>query len=66
MNLRIPDRRNNHDIIFLGLGGKGYGVQRDFQQYFSIIVAVSFLGGGNRSTRRKPLTCYKSMTNFIT
>jgi hypothetical protein len=33
---------------------------------FSYIVAVSFIGGGNRSTRRKPLTCHKSMTNFIT
>ena len=24
-----------------------YGVQRHFQQYFSYIVAVSFIGGGN-------------------
>ena len=24
------------------------------QQYFSYIMAVSFIGGGNRSTRRKP------------
>jgi len=29
-------------------------------------VAVSFIGGGNRSTRRKPPTCRKSLTNFIT
>jgi len=27
-----------------------------FQQYFSYIVAVSFIGGGNRRTRRKPPT----------
>ena len=27
---------------------------------------VSFIGGGNRSTRRKPPTCRKSLTNFIT
>ena len=26
----------------------------------------SFIGGGNRSTRRKPSTCRKSLTNFIT
>jgi hypothetical protein len=26
----------------------------------------SFIGGGNRSTRRKPLTCRKLLTNFIT
>ena len=35
-----------------------------FQQYFSYIVAVSFIGEGNRSTHRKPLTCRKSLTNF--
>jgi hypothetical protein len=29
-------------------------------------MAVSFIGGGNRSTRRKPPTCGKSLTNFIT
>ena len=27
----------------------------DFQQYFSYIVVVSFISGGNQSTRRKPL-----------
>ncbi len=26
----------------------------------------SFIGGGNRRTRRKPPTCRKSLTNFIT
>ena len=36
------------------------------QQYSSYIVAVSFIGGGNRSTRGKPPTCRKSLTNFIT
>ena len=25
--------------------------------YFSYIMAVSFIGGGNQSTRRKPPTC---------
>jgi hypothetical protein len=29
-------------------------------------VAVSFIGGGNRSTWRKPSTGFKSLTNFIT
>ena len=33
-----------------------YGVKRHFQQYFSYIVAISFISGGNRSTRRKPPT----------
>jgi hypothetical protein len=30
------------------------GAQRHFQQYFSDIVAVSFIGGGNQSIHRKP------------
>jgi len=29
-------------------------------------VAVSFIGGGNRRTQKKPPTCHKSPTNFIT
>jgi hypothetical protein len=37
-----------------------------FQQYFSYIVAVSFIGGGNQSTQRKPPTCHKWLTNLIT
>jgi len=39
---------------------------RHFQQYFRYIVAISFIGGGNRRTMRKPSTCRKSLTNFIT
>ena len=33
-----------------------YDIKRLFQQYFSYIVAVSFIGGGNQSTQRKSLT----------
>jgi hypothetical protein len=43
-----------------------YGDSRHFQKYFSYIVVVSFIGGGNRSTKRKPPTGRKSLTNFIT
>jgi hypothetical protein len=32
--------------------GGGYGIYRHFQQYFNYIVAVSFIGGGTRSTPR--------------
>jgi hypothetical protein len=32
----------------------------------SYVVAVSFIGGGNRRTWRKPQACRKSLTNFIT
>jgi hypothetical protein len=35
---------------------KGYGVYHNFQQYFNYTVAVSFIGEGNQSTQRKPLT----------
>ena len=37
-----------------------------FQQYFSCIMTVSFIDGGNRSNRRKSPTCRMSLTNFIT
>ena len=33
---------------------------------FSYIVAVSFTGRENWSTRRKPQSCHKSLTHFIT
>jgi len=36
------------------------------KQYFSYIVVVNFISRGSRSTRRKPPTCRKSLTNFIT
>ena len=36
------------------------------QQYFNYILAVSFIGGGNRNTQRKPPTYRKSLKNFIT
>ena len=32
--------------------------------FFSYIVAVSFIDGGNWSTRWKPMTCHKSLTNL--
>jgi len=31
-----------------------------------VYVTISFIGVENRSTRRKPSTCHKSPTNFIT
>jgi hypothetical protein len=45
--------------------GQGYGIKHPFQQYFSYIVAVSFIGGGNQSTQRKPPTCHKSLKTCI-
>jgi hypothetical protein len=37
-----------------------------FQQYFNYMAVVSFVGRRSRRTHRKPPTCSKSLTNFIT
>jgi len=52
-------------MLYQKVGG-GYGVQHHFQQYFSYIMVVSFIGRGNLSTWRKPSTYRKSLPNFIT
>ena len=39
-------------LLLLLVLGLVYGLLRHFKQYFSYFVAVSFIGGGNRSTRR--------------
>ena len=39
-------------------------VQCHFQQYFNYIMATSFSGGRNRSTRREPPTMGKQLVNF--
>jgi hypothetical protein len=39
---------------------------RQFQQYFSYIMAISFSGGRNRSKWREPPTIGKQLVNFIT
>ena len=36
-----------------GGGGQGYGAQHHLQQYSTYIMAVSFMGGGKRSTQTK-------------
>jgi hypothetical protein len=59
----LVDKDNHHPRHWSDLQSR---VERPFQQYFSYIVAVSFTGGGNRSIWRKPPTCRKSLTNFIT
>jgi hypothetical protein len=54
----------SHDVSFIEMDSWMVMVFY-FQQYFSHIVAISFIGGGNRSTQRKPPTCRKSLTNLI-
>ena len=46
--------------------GYVYGIWCHFQQYFSYIMTVSFIGGENRIIQRKPPICCKSLTNFVT
>ena len=43
------------------------GVKRHFQQYFSYIVAVSFIGGGNQRTgeNRRPVACQWQTLSYI-
>ena len=49
-------------FCFLNLN---FGVQRHFQQYFSYIMATSFSGGRNRSTRKEPPIMGKQLVSFI-
>jgi hypothetical protein len=49
----------------VGLRGYGFGALRHFQQYFSYIVAVSFIGGGNLSTWRKLSVLHNCNTHFL-
>ena len=44
---------------------QGNGAQ-PLSAIFQYIMAVSFIGAGDQSTWRKPPTCRKSLTNFIT
>jgi hypothetical protein len=43
-----------------------HGEVLSLQHYVMKFVNDSFIGGGNLSMQRKPLTCCKSLTNFIT
>ena len=54
------------DVVFLFFIDNYNNTTSTLQQYFSYIEAVSFIGGGNKSIRRKPPICHKSLTNFIT
>jgi len=48
-------RLDGRDLIKVyDIAGLGLWCLTPLSTYFSYIVAVSFIGGGNRSTRRKP------------
>jgi hypothetical protein len=63
-NINFMNIKRNSTQLFAQRAIKG--LRRGFDQYVSYIVGVSFIGGANRSTRRKPPTCRKLLTNFIT
>jgi len=57
--------------IFVGCHRNSENRGVGLHKYHGIIVyclmpLFSFIGGGNRSTRRKPQTWRKSLANFIT
>ena len=55
-----------HSIITSMVRGMVFNATFNNMSVISYIVAVSFIGGGNRSTQRKSPTCPKSRTNLIT
>jgi hypothetical protein len=64
----ISNSKTNYHTIttasFLDLFGLVYGDLTPLSTLFQLyryIVAVSVIGGGNRSTRKKPPTCRKSL-----
>jgi hypothetical protein len=68
-NLKVAKKNCRTNMVTTNIslhrGDEGYGISHNFQQYFSYIVAVSFIGGGNRHIQRKPSTCRKSLTKFL-
>jgi hypothetical protein len=53
--------QNIHVAIWIDKTASGlrrYGIQRHFQQYFSYIVVVSFIGEGHQSTLGKSPICH--------
>jgi hypothetical protein len=60
------NKTDRHDIAEILLKVALSTIKPTNQQYFSYTVAVSFIGGGNRSSRGKPPNCHKALTNVIT
>ena len=56
----------NFCTVFIGGREGGMEFSTTFNNISVISFMVSFIGGGNWSTRRKPQTCRNSLTNFIT
>jgi hypothetical protein len=62
--LQVPYLRsslNSGDVYILDMGIQIY----QWNGAESSGMAVSFIGGGNWSTQKKPPTCHKSLTNNV-
>jgi hypothetical protein len=61
--VRLKKKTRDAAYNHIGLVWCGLWCLTPLSTIFSYIVAVSFIGGENR---KKPPTCHKSPTNFIT
>ena len=61
----IPWDLHLHQFKFVYHNNTAQEALKHFYSRFSYIVAISFIGGGNRRTRRKPPTSCKSLTNVV-
>jgi uncharacterized membrane protein (DUF485 family) len=52
-----PDKSSSHEITKRNDIGLGLWCLMPLSKYFSYIMVVSFIAGGNQSTWRKPPTC---------
>ena len=57
---------NGMVLLWLVVGCDGLWCLAPLSTIFQLYRGDHFICGGNRSTHRKPSTCNKSLTNFIT
>jgi hypothetical protein len=60
--ISLANFATNHQIKYKNIFTT---ICQTIRMLFNFSMVVSFIGGRNRSTRRKPPTCHKSLSNFI-